>query len=347
MKAAVLYGNEDIRYTDWPEPQLRPGCVKIRVKACGICGSDVPRVLDNGAHFYPIVLGHEFSGVVEETAEDVVNLAVGDHVAGVPLIPCLKCPDCQKGNFSQCKHYSFIGSREQGAFADYVVIPEQNAVKVDPSLSFEQIALFEPCTVALHGVKLCGYRGGGTVAVLGGGTIGLFALQWAKIYGAAQIAVFGRSKEHLKIAKELGADAVISTLDDDFMEQAMALTDQKGFDYVFETAGSTVTMKLAFELAANHSDVCFIGTPTRDLTFSPAEWEKMNRKEFRLTGSWMSCSAPFPGAEWTETAHFFANGKLRYLPEMFHAVYELKDVDRAFKEFHTKENVKGRILVKP
>ena len=346
MNAAVLYGNEDIRYTKWPDPDLRPGCVKIRVKACGICGSDIPRVLKHGAHFYPIVLGHEFSGIVEEIAEDVTNLSVGDHVAGVPLIPCMKCDDCIRGNYSQCKHYSFIGSREQGAFADYVVVPENNAVKVDPSIPFEQVALFEPCTVALHGVKLSDYRGGGTVAVLGGGTIGLFALQWAKIYGASKVVVFGRSKEHLKVAQALGADAVVSTLDEDFMEQAMVLTNQKGFNYVFETAGSTVTMKLAFDLASNHSNVCFIGTPTNDLVFSPAEWEKMNRKEFHLTGSWMSCSSPFPGEEWTETAHFFANGALKYIPEMFHAVYELKDVKDAFKEFKGESSIKGRILLR-
>lgn len=345
MKAAVLYGNEDIRYEEWTEPELRPGTVKVCVKACGICGSDVPRVLNNGAHYYPIVLGHEFSGLITEVAKDVTTVQVGDHVAGVPLLPCMKCPDCQKGNYSQCKHYSFIGSREQGAFADYVILPEKNVVKVDSSLSFEQVALFEPCTVALHGLKISNYQGGKMVAILGGGTIGLFALQWAKIYGAKEVVVFGRSKEHLRLASALGADHVISTLDSDYKEQAAELTGGAGFDYVYETAGSTFTMKLAFELAANQSDVCFIGTPTEDITFTPKLWENMNRKEFKLTGSWMSCTAPFPGNEWTETAHFFSSGQLKYIPEMFHAVYKLKDAQEAFAEFHNRANVKGRILL--
>ena len=79
--------------------------------------------------------------------------------------------------------------------------------------------------------------------------------------------------------------------------------------------------------------------------FSPAEWEKMNRKEFHLTGSWMSCSSPFPGEEWTETAHFFANGAFKYIPEMFHAVYGLRDVREAFKEFEGENSIKGRILL--
>ena len=89
MKAAVLYGNEDIRYDDWEMPVCRPGTVKVRIRATGICGSDVPRVLHNGAHFYPIVLGHEFSGDVVETGEGVTSVSVGDTVSGAPLLPCM------------------------------------------------------------------------------------------------------------------------------------------------------------------------------------------------------------------------------------------------------------------
>lgn len=345
MKAAVLYGNRDIRYVEWKTPALKPGCVKVRVKACGICGSDIPRVLHNGAHFYPIILGHEFSGYVTEAADDVTNIDIGARVAGVPLIPCMHCEDCQKGNYSQCKQYRFIGSREQGGYAEYIVLPAQNVVVVDDSLSYEQIALFEPSTVALHGLKAADYRGGKKVAILGGGTIGLFALQWAKIYGAAQVIVFGRSKAHLKLAEKSGADYVLSTFDDDYLEKAKQLTENRGFDYIFETAGSTYTMRLAFELAAHQSTVCFIGTPTEDISFTPEMWENINRKEFKMTGSWMSCSAPFPGPEWTETALFFKTGKLKYYPEMYHSVYKMQDVASAFKEFEHRENVKGRILL--
>lgn len=346
MKAAVLFADKDIRYTDWDEPEMKSGHVKIKVKACGICGSDVPRVLNQGAHFYPIVLGHEFSGIVCEVADDVDQDLIGKHVAGVPLIPCMKCKDCQKGNFSQCKHYSFIGSREQGAYAEYVVLPAQNVVVLDDAVPFEQGALMEPCTVALHGIRLAEYKGGKRVAVLGGGTVGLFTLQWAKILGASEVVVFGRDREHLKLAKKMGATEVISTLDNTYMEYVNELTNNEGFDYVFETAGSTYTMKLAFELAANHASVCFIGTPTEELTFTQDVWEKMNRKEFKLTGSWMSCSAPFPGTEWTETAHFFKNGQLKYVPEMFHAIFELKDVGKAFDMLENREKVKGRILLR-
>ena len=122
MKAAVVCANEDVQYLDYEEPIPGPGEVKVKVRASGICGSDIPRVLHNGVHFYPIVLGHEFSGDVVEIGEGVTKVKVGDRVSGAPLKPCMKCDDCQNGNFSLCKHYSFIGSREQGSNADYVVI---------------------------------------------------------------------------------------------------------------------------------------------------------------------------------------------------------------------------------
>ena len=136
MKAAVVVANEDVQYQEVEEPKVTKGTVKIKVRYSGICGSDIPRVLNHGVHFYPIVLGHEFSGDVVEVGEGVTKVKVGDRVSGAPLLPCMKCDDCQKGNFSLCKHYSFIGSRQQGSNADYVVVPEQNAVPFDKTVPY-------------------------------------------------------------------------------------------------------------------------------------------------------------------------------------------------------------------
>lgn len=345
MKAAVVCANEDVRYMDYEEPQVSTGMVKIRVKASGICGSDIPRVLHHGVHFYPIVLGHEFSGEVVEIGEGVTKVQVGDKVTGAPLLPCLKCDDCQNGNYSLCKHYSFIGSRQQGSNADYVVIPERNAVPFDKSISYEQGAMFEPSTVALHGLTLNDYKGGEYVAVLGCGTIGIFTAQWAKIFGAKKVVVFDISDERLALAKRMGADEVVNTSKDDFIAEAKAITGGKGYGYVFETAGQVPTMHMAFELAGNKANVCFIGTPHVDLTFTPKMWENMNRKEFRLTGSWMSYSAPFPGKEWELTAHYFATGQLKYDPEFVYKKIPMSQAQEAFQLFKTPGLVKGRILL--
>jgi L-iditol 2-dehydrogenase len=330
---------------EYPEPEIRPGCVKVRVRAAGICGSDVPRVLHNGAHFYPVVLGHEFSGEVVETGEGVNTVKAGDRVTCAPLLPCMKCDDCQNGNYSLCRHYSFIGSREQGGFAEYVVMPEINTVRFDDSIPFEVGAMFEPLTVALHGLLQNEYRGGEYVAVLGGGTIGLFTAQWARIMGAKKVVVFDISEERLALAKALGADETVNTLEEGFIQKALNFTENKGFRYVFETAGNTVTMQMAFELASNKANVCFIGTPTKELTFTPKLFENMNRKEFKLTGSWMSYSAPFPGREWQLTAHYFATGQLRFDERLIFKKFPVDRVDEAFALFHNPKDVKGKIML--
>lgn len=345
MKAGVVHGKEDIRYEDIAKPEAGKGQVLIKVKYTGICGSDVPRVNGDACHFFPNVLGHEFSGTVESIGEGVKSIKAGDKVAGVPLIPCMQCEDCQKGNYSLCKHYSFIGSREFGSFAEYVVVPEKNAVPFEDEVSFEQGAFFEPATVALHGLQRVDYKGGKTVAVLGGGTIGLLTMQWAKIFGAKKVVVFDIVEERLELAKRLGADEGINTLEKDFMEQAKAMTDGKGFDYVYETAGNTITMKMAFSLAANKAGVCFIGTPTKEMTFSVDEWENMNRKEFNLTGSWMSYSAPFPGREWELTAHYFKTGQLKFDDSFIYKKIPLSQIAEAFELFKTPGEVKGKILI--
>lgn len=345
MKAAVLYANEDLRYEEFEMPQISEGEVLVKVKATGICGSDIPRVLGNGAHYYPIVLGHEFSGEVVEIGNAVKTVRIGDRVAGVPLIPCLKCEDCQKGNYSQCKFYSFIGSRVQGSFAEYVKAPERNVVKFEDNVSFEKGAFFEPSTVALHGLNCADYHGGEDVAILGGGTIGLFTAQWARIFGAKRVFVFDIDNDRLELAKKLGADVTINTLEPDFKEKVAKLTNKKGFGFVYETAGVDITMRLAFELAGNKASVCYIGTPTKDLVFTPKLLENMLRKEFKLTGSWMSYSAAFPGKEWELTAHYFSTGALKFDESLIFMKLPMSEIQKGFEMYKTPGFVKGKILL--
>jgi len=345
MKAGVVHAKNDIRYEEITKPTPNAGQVLVKVKYTGICGSDIPRVNGDACHFYPNVLGHEFSGTVEAVGKDVTSVTPGTRVAGIPLVPCMKCADCQKGNYSLCKHYSFIGSREFGSFAEYVVVPERNVIPFEDSVSFEQGALFEPATVALHGLQCVPYQGGKTVAILGGGTIGMFVMQWANIFGAKNTVVFDIAEERLTLGKRLGATHTINTLQTDYLDKTRALTDGKGFDYVFETAGNTATMKMAFELAGNKANVCFIGTPTKDLCFSVKEWENMNRKEFTLTGSWMSYSAPFPGKEWELVAHYFKTGDLKYDESFIFKKMPLSCIKDAFEMYKKPGTVKGKILI--
>lgn len=344
MFAGVVHAPFDIRYEEIETPKPKPGEVLVKVKYTGICGSDVPRVNGNASHSFPMIHGHEFSGTIVELGEGVTNRKVGQRIAGIPLVPCMKCEDCMRGDYSLCRHYSFIGSRRYGSFAEYVALPAENVIPIGDT-AFEKGALFEPATVALHGIRCADYRPGKRVAIIGAGTIGTLTMQWCRIYGAKQIVMFNRGREKLDRGIAMGADGGIDTSKPDYVEQAMALTDGHGFDYVFETAGSSVTIKIAMKVAANHAHVCMIGTPKNEVVFSVSEWELINRREMYVTGSWMSYSAPFPGDEWIETAHFFENGQLKLDDSLIFKKIPLSRIDEAFKLYEIPGAVKGKILI--
>ena len=170
-------------------------------------------------------------------------------------------------------------------------------------------------------------------------------MQWCKLLGARRTVVFDISRARLELALRLGADEVICTQDEDFLAQAMALTGGRGYGFAFETAGLNETMNMAFDLAANKAGACFIGTASRDLTFDWKRFEKMNRKEFRLIGSWMSYSAPFPGREWTMAADYFGQGLLKFDEALVGRVFPMSRAAEAFELFDTPGAVTGRIML--
>ncbi len=342
MNAVLLSGKERLEYIRIEAPAVMPGTVKIKVAVCGICGSDLPRVFNGAVHQFPLILGHEFSGVVEAVGEGVVNVRPGDHVVAAPLIPCGTCKACQDGNYALCQGYSFLGSRQPGAMADYVVVPEANVIGISKNISFKQAATVEPSTVALHAFLHSGFSSGKSVAILGCGIIGLYAIQWARLLGASKIAVVGRGEQGLAAGKELGADILFSTKDYDGENLPDVLS--QGFDYVYECVGAVQTMQLALMLVAKKGVVCFIGTPKVPLTFPISVWEQMNRKECWATGAWMSYSRPFPGKEWSMTISNMASKRLKLIPGMLHGCYPMEEAPKVFRMIR-EEAVHGRILL--
>lgn len=345
MKALRIYKDAITKVEDIQEPVVGDTDVKIRVKACGICGSDVPRVLNNMAHYYPIILGHEFSGIVADKGKLVSDINVGDAVVGAPLVPCYECADCLAGNYSLCKHYTFIGSRLPGAMAEYVVVPAKNVLKIPKTLDFNSAAMIEPLTVVLHAMKQNNHIAGKRVAVLGMGTIGCLASQAIKTIGASNITAVVRNKKYDDLIEVMNLDSTIDTSNPNWLEKAMEITNGRGFDFVYETAGSVETMQQAFELVGNKGHVCLIGTPKNELTFSVKMWELLNRKEFYLTGSWMSYSAPFPGEEWTDAVKFLESGEIKVYPAMWHKKTLLKESGDVFEDYKISGRVKGRSLI--
>lgn len=343
MKAAILYGQKDIRVEDIEQPQINEYEVLIQVKASGICGSDIPRVLGTASHYYPNVFGHEFSGIITELGKNVTHIKLGDKVSVAPLKPCHTCEDCLAGNHALCKHYSFIGSREYGAWAQYVKAPGVNVVKLPEEVSFIQGAFLEPITVALHGLLLMEFKPMSTVAITGMGTIGLLTLQCAIIMGAKDITVFDVDDERLAAAKELGATYTINTLTDDVTAKVKEYSKGKGFEMVLETAGVPVTEMLCLEIAANKGSVMFIGTPHDAFTIQPKQFEHINRKELMVRGSWMSYSAPFPGKEWSLGAHYLGTGQIK-VEKLIGRTIPLEDIWPAFQAIEARK-ISGKVIM--
>lgn len=343
MKAAVLYAQNDLRIEDVEKPVAQKGEVLIRVKASGVCGSDLPRVLGTASRYYPNILGHEFSGVVEAIGDSVKTVNIGDKVSVAPLIPCHQCENCLSGNHALCKHYSFVGSRKQGAWAEYVKVPEVNVVKLPDEIGFIDGAFLEPVTVALHGLFVMNFKPLSTVAITGMGTIGLLTLQCAKLMGAREITVFDIDAEKLNIALELGATHIVNTLTDDITQRVKDISNGKGFEMVVETAGVPFTELLCLDIAANNGHVMFIGTPHKAFTIEPAQFENINRKELTIKGSWMSYSAPYPGKEWKIGAYYLSTGQIK-VDKLLDRVIKMDGIMQAFYDFR-EGKVSGKVMM--
>ena len=337
MKAAVLYSQGNLKYEEIKTPQVGRDEVLIKVKVSGICGSDIPRVLGEKAHFYPIVLGHEFSGIIEDLGDNVKEFKVGDKVTCAPLIPCHGCEDCKAGNFSLCNNYSFIGSRRQGSFAEHIVVPKKNVFKLRNNISFEEGAFFEPSTVALHGLKTLNFQANKRVAIIGDGTIALILLQWAKIFGAKKIHLFGDYNEKFNLAKTLGSDETTLLQNSKYFHN--------NFDYVYDIIGNSRSISESLNLVSNKGKICIIGTSNSDLEVKKNIFQKLQRKEATITGSWMSYSSPFPGEEWELTSKYFSLGELKIPEEMIFKRVRLKNAKEGFDVFDKGRRVKGKILL--
>lgn len=345
MLAAVLHEKNDVRAEEAPTPAPQAGEVLLRVAYCGVCGSDIPRLVKDGAHYFPIILGHEFSGVIEQVGEGVDEALIGKKAACAPLIPNFDDPECAKGHYSLGKGYDFIGSRRQGGFAEYVTMPVRNAVLLDDAADLLDGSFMEPLTVALHALNIMNFKPGGRVAVTGVGGIGLLMIQCLRELGAGSISAFDIAPDKLQLAGELGADFLYNSREGDVVETSLAEGGAgRGFDFVFETAGAPPAEILALRLAAPKGGVMFVGTPHTPLTLQPAEFELINRKELTLQGSWMNYSAPFPGWEWEFGAELFGKSRIE-TRRLVDKILPLSQAAQIPELLNTPGSLKGKLVV--
>lgn len=307
MLSIAVKSNKKLEIAQISKPKLKERSVIVKVHISGLCGSDLPRIFNDGAHFYPIVLGHEFSGEVVEVGSAVSSIKVGDRIACAPLVPCGECERCQQGHYSLCRSYSFIGSRAQGGNAEYVEVPEKCCFVLDSSVSSVQGAFFEPLTVSLHPILMAGGAEGKDVVIVGVGTIGLLAVQAVKAMGAATVSAVDISEDKLAKAKSLGADYTFNSIDEDIAEQMTSVRFAGEQQLILETAGTPASVKQCLNVASARATIALIGTLHHDITLSHQEFGQILRKELNLFGSWMNYSAPYPGKEWEVARDLFSN----------------------------------------
>lgn len=344
MKAALLYAPGDLRVENVPVPEgLAPDEALIKVRAAGICGSDLDRVMKTGTYQFPTIPGHEFCGEVAGAGAAGSEFAVGDKVVVAPIIPCYQCEFCQGGRFGQCNHYNYLGSRTHGAFAQYVKAPLKNLLRMPEGISFREGATVEPASVTLHGMRKVGVETGDAVAVLGCGAIGLFAVQFAKIMGATRVIAVDVVAAKLDLAAQSGADICLNAATVDPVAAIRDLTAGRGVNVAVETAGVHVTQEQCLRIAKKLGRVLYLGTAHQAVTIPPQSFEAIVRNELTIVGAWNSFSAPFPGVEWQATLEFIQAGRLKIEPLITHT-FPLDKAAEVFKDLYARKYFFNKVI---
>ena len=316
MKSVVLVSNGTLRLQNRPLPeQPEASSIMVKIAAAGVCGSDIPRAFMNGAYHYPLVLGHELSGVVEN-ADGSHRFAAGDEVVIFPLIPDRSDPFVQIGELAVSSGYDYFGSRRDGGFQEYLYVPEENLLRLPEGVDLLDAAMTEPAAVALHGVAKLKIPVSAVALVLGGGPIGLLVAQWLRIRGAEQVIVSEPDDRKRAVAEELG----FLTLDPkvhDTVESVGELTDGGGAECVVEACGLPVTFREALNSAATFGQVVFLGNIHGSLELTEKEVSSILRRELTVYGTWNSKITPAGRSEWDEVLSRLG-GELQVRPLVSH-----------------------------
>jgi len=343
MKALVLSAYKQLDLVNMPEPQPGEDELLIRIRACGICGSDVHGYDGStGRRLPPVVMGHEAAGVVEAVGSAVENFKIGDRVTFDSTVYCGKCFYCQRGQINLCDNREVIGVstptfRRMGAFAEYVAVPARIAYALPDEMPFAHAALIEAVSVAVHGVGLTPIVLEDTVVVVGAGMIGLLTLQAARLAGAGKVIVLDVDDTRLELARKLGATETFNSRSADVVDRIKEQTNGRGADAALECAGSTIPVKLALESVRKGGTVTLIGNvaPTIELGLQSAV-----TRQIRLQGS---CAS---SGEYPACISMISRGAIRVDP-VLSAVAPLEDGASWFHRLYEREPGLLKVVLEP
>lgn len=348
MKSAVYDGPEQVAVREADIPKIDPTDILVRVRACGICGSDLHSYKDGSYIEVGQVMGHEFSGDVVEVGKDVRHIEEGDRITAHPLVYCYECPMCLAGLTYLClnKFRQSIGYGLSGAFAQYVRVPKaklnHTVYRLPDEVSYEEGALVEPLATAIHAVQLAQSRVGKDLAlVFGAGAIGLFVMQVLKNVNPFKIVISEISAMRLKVAQELGADVVVNPKTSDFVECIREIGATRGedlsrcVDLVIECVGSDATLEQALEVIRPAGRIILVGlgpkTPV-DITF-------LVQNQIKMQGAFCFLD------EFHQAIELMRSKRVRVDPMISHR-FALEETKEAF-ETQSNSDVSVKVLVCP
>ena len=338
MKGAFFLGNREFEVRDMEKRPLAADEVRIRVMACGVCGTDVHIYHGEAgsAEVTPVVLGHEYAGIVEEVGADVKGLVPGDHVAVDPNIYCGACTPCRDGKKQFCEHLQALGVTRDGGFAQYSAAPAAQCFKLAPELPFEAGAMAEPLACCLHGIDAAGIRRGSTGCVIGGGAIGLLMVQRARFSGAAKVILSEPVELRRSAGLSVGADLAVDPLREDLSARVREAAGKSGADVVIECVGNTAATRSAFEAAGFGATVLLFSVPAPTATV-PLPLFDVYKKELAIRGSFINPDTHLRAVE------LLSAGRINVEPLITHT-FGIGEMEQAIKMQMGGESIKVMVL---
>lgn len=289
MKAAVFTGKGKIEIRDIELREPEPNEVIIKVDCCGICGTDIHVYHGSSGSVEvapPVVLGHEYCGIVYKIGKDVKQFCEGQRVIVDPNLSCNTCHFCRSGQRHLCENLVGIGTAADGGFAEYTYAKEELVYAIPDNVTFEQAAFAEPISCSLHGIDLCNIEQGTNVAIIGGGTIGMIILQLAKNAGVNNLIMIEPVEKKRKLAKKLGADICIDPFSTDVIDE-LAKSSVGNIDVVIECVGRADTVEMSVKIAGKGATVMWFGLVEADVTSSISQYEVF-LKELTIKASFVN-----------------------------------------------------------
>lgn len=347
MKAYVLNNINKLDYIETKIPEINTSQVLVEVKSVGICGSDIPRIYKTGTYQFPTIPGHEFSGIVKEVGDrNKFSTWIGKRVGVFPLIPCQKCFVCKENKYEMCRNYSYLGSRCDGGFAQYVAVPEWNLIHLPDEVSFEEAAMLEPAAVALHSLHRVKLSKNMKVAVFGLGTIGILIVQWLAAFGVQCVYSTGHYEEHGQLMKRL-ADQSYTFCDPknkNVVNWLMEETKGMGVDLVVDCANTSQTMTDALNIAKPGGHILVVGNPHSDIVLPKESYWKILRNQITITGSWNSTFNHQKDDDWHEVLEACVSGIIN-LRDMITHKLPFEDLKKGLEIMRNKSEYRNKIMI--